>query len=96
MFDINSVTKQDMKNYSKWHKFLIDTGFIMMTESVYSKLVLNPSVSKSIKREIKNNLPPRGTVQVLELTEKQYNSIEYYLGESKNNVVNSIARYVEI
>lgn len=96
MFDANSTTKTDLRNYSKWHKFLINSGFIMMTESVYSKLALNPANAKAIKAEIRKNLPPAGTVQVAELTEKQFNNIEYYLGEPKNNVINTFERYTEI
>ena len=96
MFDVNSVTKVDLKNYSRWHKFLVNSGFVMMTESVYSKLALNAAVAKSIKLEIKKNLPPHGNIQVLELTERQYNNIEYYLGEPKNDVLNTFERYTEI
>lgn len=96
MFDVNSTTKTDLRNYSKWHKFLVNSGFNMMTESVYSKLALNPSNAKAIKAEIRKNLPPAGTVQVVELTEKQFNNIEYFLGEPKNNVINTFERYTEI
>ncbi len=42
-FDLPSVTYSDQKEYSKFHKFLIKNGYIMMQESVYAKLALNNS-----------------------------------------------------
>jgi len=53
-------------------------------------------VSTSVKKLIYKNLPKDGIIQLLEITEKQYAEIEYCLGESKSNVVNTIERYVEI
>lgn len=96
MFDVPSVSKADMKNYRIWHDFLVKTGFIMMTESVYSRLVPNKSISESIKKLVRNNLPPKGNVQMLEVTEKQFAEIEYCLGERQNCVIDSFERYVEI
>lgn len=96
MFDLPSVTNKELRFARKWHKFLINTGFIMMTESVYSRLAINKSVSASIKKMITKNLPPKGDVQLLEVTEKQFASIEYYLGKSKSNIIDINARYIEI
>lgn len=68
----------------------------MMTESVYSRLTINKSSSATVKRLIKENLPPEGDVQMLEVTERQFSSIEYLLGKVKTNVVNTPERYVEL
>lgn len=68
----------------------------MMTESVYSRLAINKSSSTKIKRLIKENLPPKGDVQMLEITERQFSSIEYLVGTVKTNVVNTPERYVEL
>jgi CRISPR-associated protein Cas2 len=96
MFDLPSVTKTELKNVRKWHNFLIQHGFIMMTESVYSRLMMNKSISESIKKLVRVNLPPKGDVQMLELTERQFSSIEYCLGKRQSAVVDSVERYVEI
>lgn len=76
-FDLPTETTKDRKIYSKFRKFLISEGFIMMQESVYVKLTLNNSVTKSIKEKIKKNKPEKGIVQMLIITEKQFNSMEY-------------------
>ena len=96
MFDLPSITKKELKIYRKWHKFLLRNGFIMMTESVYSRLLLNKSIAASARSLVKQNLPPQGNVQLLEITERQFSSIEYCLGEPQSKIVDSVDRYIEI
>lgn len=76
-FDLPTETARDRKIYSKFRKFLIKEGFIMMQESVYVKLTLNNSITNAIKEKIQKNKPSRGIVQMLVITEKQFNSMEY-------------------
>ena len=76
-FDLPTETSKDRKSYSKFRKFLIDEGFIMMQESVYSKLTLNSSVTTLMREKIGKNKPPKGIVQILIITEKQFGSMEY-------------------
>ena len=82
-FDLPTETAKDRKNYSQFRKFLIKEGFIMMQESVYAKLVLNNSITNSIKDKISKNKPQKGIVQMLIITEKQFNSIEYIVRREK-------------
>lgn len=96
MFDVPSVTKTDLRNYRNWRKFLDNSGFIMMTESVYSRLCINKSTVTSIRKLITTNLPPKGDVQLLEITERQFSSIEYLLGEAKTKVLNDGERFTEL
>jgi CRISPR-associated protein Cas2 len=96
MFDLPSVTNKEMKYARKWHKFLAQNGFIMMTESVYSRLVMNKSISEGLKKLVKANIPPKGAIQLLEVTEKQFSSMDYLLGEIQNKIIDSIERYVEL
>ena len=73
---------------------LIKNGFIMMQESVYSKLALNSTVVNSIVNGIKNNKPPEGIVQIITLTEKQFSKMEIITGEYKVNVLDTDERLV--
>jgi CRISPR-associated endoribonuclease cas2 len=82
-FDLPTETAKDRKNYSQFRKFLIKEGFIMMQESVYAKLVLNNSITNSIKDKISKNKPQKGIVQMLIITEKQFNSMEYIVRREK-------------
>lgn len=66
----------------------------MMQESVYSKLALNTTVATSVMENIRKNKPEEGLVQMIMVTEKQYNRMEYVIGESKSNVLQSDDRLV--
>lgn len=78
-FDLPTETAKDKKTYSKFRKFLIKEGFVMMQESVYVKLVLNNSITNSIREKIERNKPAKGLIQSLIITEKQFNSMEYII-----------------
>lgn len=82
-FDLPTETSKDRKIYSKFRKFLIKEGFIMMQKSVYSKLALNNSIVKAIKDKIEKNKPPKGIVQMLVITEKQFSFMEYIVRREK-------------
>lgn len=93
-FDLPNVKHQDKVNYQRFRKFLINEGFIMMQESVYSKLCLNLTQNDLLYNRIKRNAPRKGLVQLMVVTEKQYSNIEYIVGESKNQVIDSGDRII--
>lgn len=68
----------------------------MMQKSVYCKLALNNVTSKVIKDRLRQNVPPDGLVEILEITENQFSAIEYLLGQSQSNVEDSMDRLVEV
>lgn len=91
-FDLPTETSKDRKIYARFRKFLIKEGFIMMQESVYCKLTLNNSVTNSIREKINKNKPPKGIVQMLVITEKQFASMEYIVGEKTYENINDTER----
>ena len=93
-FDLPVDNAKLRRQYSKFRKFLINEGFIMMQESVYSKLALNGSVVASIKEKLNKNRPKYGLVQMLIITEKQYSRIEFITGQSENKTLNNTDRTV--
>ncbi|MBR1751759.1 MAG: CRISPR-associated endonuclease Cas2 [Ruminococcus sp.] len=80
-FDLPVTTKKDRKEYAKFRKFLINDGFIMIQFSVYSRTVRNHDDAKKHCRIIEANVPPKGSVRVLTVTEKQYTSMKLLVGE---------------
>ena len=88
-FDLPTLTPEDRRNYRWFHNFLIKNGFIMMQESVYCKLITTPTVEDSIKALIRKNKPPKGLVQYLSITEKQFARMEYVVGENSSDVISS-------
>lgn len=94
MFDLPVITASDRRAYTQFRKYLIKSGFLMMQESVYCKLAQNPTAADLIINSIKKNKPPSGLVQTLKITEKQFSRIEYIVGKSKSEVLDTDERIV--
>ena len=94
MFDLPVVTVVERKDYTRFRKFLIKSGFLMMQESVYCKLVQNQSVADYTIDNIRKNKPSNGLVQVLKVTEKQFSRMEYIVGKSNTDVIDSDERII--
>ena len=94
MFDLPVVTGSQRREYAKFRKFLLKSGFLMMQESIYCKLALNGTVQEAIVQNVKKNKPPEGLVQILTVTEKQYNKMEFVVGSVQNDVLDSDERLV--
>ncbi len=86
-FDLPAVTKKDIREYTRFVKYIKKVGFIRMQESVYTKLALNPSIVNSTMIDLNKNLPPEGIVSILNITENQFMSIEHLIGEINTDVI---------
>lgn len=95
-FDLPMLTDKNRRDYNRFHKFLLKNGFIMMQKSVYTKLVINGVTSNAVKQRVRNNLPPDGMVELLEITENQFSKIEYLVGEEQQVSIDTMDRLVEI
>lgn len=95
-FDLPVLTQKDRRAYRKFRKFLINSGFIMQQESVYSKLVLNGTAANVVAQNVEKNAPPSGIVQLLLVTEKQYANMQYITGSPDSEYVSSTERLVII
>ncbi len=80
LFDLPTATKTERREYAKFRKFLIKDGYDMLQFSVYSRITQNhDDANKHIER-LNRNLPPKGSIRVLKITEKQYSSMLIMLG----------------
>ena len=93
-FDLPVLTDKNRKDYREFRKFLIKSGFLMMQESVYCKLVQNSTAADAVMENVKRHKPNDGLVQLLRVTEKQYSKMEYIVGESTSNILDSDERLV--
>ena len=94
MFDLPVTTASDRREYTRFRKYLIKNGFLMMQESVYCKLAQNSTAADLIVQNVKKNKPISGLVQTLRITEKQFSRMEYIVGEKINEVLDSDERIV--
>lgn len=93
-FDLPVITATDRREYRKFRKYLIKSGFMMLQESVYCKLVQNSSIADSVTENVRKNKPNSGLVQLLKVTEKQYSKMEYIVGQRQSDVLNTDERLV--
>ena len=93
-FDLPVTSSENVRQYTKFRKFLMKSGFLMMQESVYCKLALNATAAEAILVNLRKNKPESGVVQVLTMTEKQFQKIEFIVGTSKHNVLDNDERLV--
>lgn len=94
MFDLPVTTSLNRKEYSKFRKYLVSQGFMMMQESIYSKLVQNQTAADTVLDNIKKNKPSSGLVQVMKITEKQYSRIECIVGKNTSEIITTNDRIV--
>lgn len=93
-FDLPNIYSIDKRNYLLFRKFLLGEGFIMMQESVYSKLILNSQQSGLLLERIRKRAPKKGVVQALTITEKQYAQMEYIIGKKETKIIDSEEKLV--
>ena len=93
-FDLPVETLEERRAYRQFRKALLKNGFIMLQESVYCKLLTTPTVEKSMKNMLQKVKPEKGLVQSLIVTEKQFSKMEYIVGASSNDVIDSQERLI--
>lgn len=93
-FDLPTDTAEDRTNYRHFRKLLIKSGFMMMQESVYCRLLITPTAERSLIDILRKQKPPKGIVQALVITEKQFARMEYIAGELHTDVINSDERLI--
>lgn len=95
-FDLPMKDGKDISEYNKFRRKLITEGFIMLQESVYCKLALNLSVVNSIKNKVEKIAPKKGDIQILSITEKQFNQMQHINGRASSTKIDSTDRIVVI
>lgn len=80
MFDLPVKTKTDLQNYNKFRRKLLNLGFYMVQFSIYAKLCTNHDEVAKNNEIIAKNLPPKGNIRCLIVTEKQYETMKLLVG----------------
>lgn len=85
LFDLPVKEKTAQKAATKFRKFLIDDGYLMLQYSVYTRVCNGYDAVKTHEKRLKAHLPENGSVRLLTITEKQYESMQILLGEFKQS-----------
>lgn len=94
LFDLPTETSLDRRQYRYFRKFLISEGFMMMQESVYSKICINMHAVRQVELNLEKNKPPHGLVQVLMMTERQFAGMKTLVGEPLDTMIQTDERLV--
>lgn len=93
-FDLPVETSAQRREYRRFRKFLLRSGFVMMQESVYSKIVLNATAAAAVRENIRKHKTAEGLIEMLLVTERQFERMEIIVGEAQNLVIDSDERLV--
>ena len=93
-FDLPTLTLLDQRNYRKFVKGIKKLGFYIIQESVYVKMSIDSQVAESIINKVKLLSPPKGSIMVLTITEKQFSQMQFILGENVSSIISSDERVI--
>ena len=74
-FDLQMSTKREVRIYTRFHKWLISNGYMMMQYSIYCKIFANRDSALKHLQIVRKSVPKTGQVRAMLITEKQYSSI---------------------
>ena len=93
-FDLPTETAEERRDYRRFRAALLKNGFFMMQESVYSKIILNNTAANVIKETGRKLKTGKGLIQMLTVTERQFENMEFVLGKKQSTVVDTAERLV--
>ena len=80
-FDLPVKTKAQQREAAKFRKFLQNDGYYMLQYSVYVRICNGMDAVEKHRARIRNSLPDNGSIRLLVVTEKQYESIDILIGK---------------
>ncbi|GAB4276085.1 MAG: CRISPR-associated endonuclease Cas2 [Coriobacteriia bacterium] len=80
-FDLPTRTPEERKVYQRFRNFLLKDGYHMIQFSVYARICGGMDRLDKHMTRLKANLPDRGHVRCMSVTEKQYAAMQILLGE---------------
>ena len=84
-FDLPVGTKDQRRAASRFRNFLKDDGFLMLQWSVYARVCRGEEAVDKHDSRVTKNLPTKGSVRTLRVTERQYARMKMLIGESKKS-----------
>ncbi|NQV94452.1 MAG: CRISPR-associated endonuclease Cas2 [Sphingomonadales bacterium] len=83
MFDLPVGTSEEARNATKFRELLLDEGYEMAQFSIYVRFCSGKEQYQTFVRRISANLPEKGNVQILGFTDRQYENIIRFSGQSR-------------
>lgn len=83
LFDLPVIEPEARKAASNFRNFLKDQGFEMAQFSVYVRYTAGKEAVEALTRKVESALPSGGKVDILQFTDKQYENIVSFRGQSR-------------
>lgn len=80
-FDLPVKTKQERSVASKFRNFLLKDGYYMLQYSLYARTCNGTDAVEKHRKRLDSVKPDNGSIRLLVITEKQYQSIEILVGD---------------
>lgn len=80
-FDLPVKTRRQRKVATGFRNFLIKDGYYMIQYSIYGRVCNGSDAVEKHKSRLRFAKPENGSVRVLVITEKQYETIEILVGD---------------
>lgn len=82
-FDLPVGTKAERRMATRFRNFLRNDGYMMLQWSVYARVCRGEDAVEKHVRRVTKNLPSKGHVRALQVTDRQYDRMRLLLGEAK-------------
>jgi len=80
-FDLPTDTKMERKIASKFRKDMLKDGFTMFQFSIYIRHCASRENADVHVKRVKKQLPERGHVGIMNVTDKQFGDMEIFFGK---------------
>ena len=84
-FDLPVGTKDERRAATRFRNFLKDDGYMMLQWSVYARVCRGEEAAEKHVHRVTRNLPKKGSVRALQVTDKQYGRMRLLLGKATKN-----------
>ena len=85
-FDLPTETKKDRKIYTDFRNKLIKDGFTMFQFSIYLRHCASMENAEVHIKRVKKELPPKGHIGIMCITDKQFGNMELFYGKEEKEV----------
>lgn len=78
-FDLPTLTKTDTRNYRRFVDVLEKDGFARFQFSIFLRHCASAENAEVHMKRVRTNLPPKGHVVMLRVTDKQFGMMELFV-----------------
>ena len=84
-FDLPTKTKPERSTASRFRNFLLKDGYMMIQLSVYARICNGKDRIDKHLQKLHASIPSKGSVRVIQITDKQYERMKILVGTTRNN-----------